>query len=300
VRRLINNWPQKLGALILALVLWYFVSTDETVIVQRSLLVPLQVEGLRPGQIAIGIPEVVEVTVSGPDARVNALRAESFDAILSLRNAEGEFERPVTINMQQGLNLVRVVPTEVIGLIESEREKVVPVDVALRGGTPPDTHLRLVPSAQEVRVRGRADPLEAVVVAMAPVPAEAGEHRVMLYPADANGKPVREVVVEPNEITVTVESEPVLHRREVPVVLEAPDVRPLLLIEAALEPSLLEVVGPREALEQLETVTARATLPTNALRSGRYTLEARPLLPEGVYALGELRAVLEVDARLSP
>ncbi len=284
----------------LALVLWYFVSTDETVIVQRSLLVPLQVEGLGPGQIAIGIPEVVEVTVSGPDTRVNALRAESFDAILSLRGAEGEFERPVTINMQQGLNLVRVVPTEVIGIIESEREKVVPVDVALRGRGPNDTYLRPRPSTEEVRVRGRAEPLASVVVAIAPVPAEAGEHRVILYPSDANGKPVREVVVEPNEITVSIESEPVLHRREVPVTLDPLEVRSLVVLEATLEPSVLEVAGPRAALEQLESVTARAALPTNALRSGRYTLEARPLLPEGVYALGELRVSLEVEASLSP
>lgn len=296
MRRLLVNWPQKLGAVLLAFAVWLFVSMDDTNIVQRSLLVPLQVEGLQAGEIAVGVPDVVEVTVSGPETRVTALRPEGFDAILSLSGAEGEFERPVTVNLQQGVDLVRVVPSEVIGFIERERSKTVPVEVALITGAEETRLFDITAEPATVAVRGRADPITSVALAIAPVYARDGETEVTPYPATEDGKPVKDVAVSPASVVVTLEAKSVLHTRRVAVRFEPPDLAELTVEAFELSRESLLVAGTNEALADLAEVEVEAVLPTEAMESGSYTLDVRPRLPDGVIAAEALSVTLELGA----
>jgi YbbR domain-containing protein len=294
MRRLLFNWPYKLAALAIAFLIWFFVSTDETTIAQRGLLVPLTIEGIAENQVVVGVPEFVEITISGPDTRVNALRPESFDALLNLREANGEFERPVTVNIQQGLTLVRVNPSEVIGIIETVTVRSIPVQVALLGEPPENVTFDVVIEPESVNVRGQTAPLAEVAFATAPVPPQEGTHQVNLYPSNASGLPVRDVTLEPNAVTVHVTTETTLSTRTLPVILELPDVSPYDLESVTLHQDSVTVAGPRDQVETLERVPTTVTLPDGPLEADRYTLYATPQLPDDVATLEPLLVTLQL------
>jgi len=298
-----NNWHLKLGAFVLAVLFWFFVSTDDAALSQRSLRAPLKVEGLREGQIASGVPDTVEVRVSGPSYRIDALRPEGVDAVLDLRDAEGAFEQPVRVFPPQGIWLVSVNPSEVLGTVETRRSKEVPVEVALIGG-PEDALLEASTTPRAVTVRGPEGQVERVERALAPVSAPEGVV-VGVYPVDAAGQPVTGVSLEPHEVTLSVRETPVLHTRRVPVEVAPLELASLSVAEATLTPEAVTLVGPKEALEGLGRVIATPQLTpplaTSDAGPGRYTLETTLELPEGVLALQaprlELRLVLPEGAR---
>ena len=312
--RVLEGWPQKLAALGLAVLFWFFVSNDETVITQRSLLVPLTTLGISANQLAVGVPERVEVTVSGPGPRVDALRGENLDAVLDLRGAENAFERSVNVFPPQGLTLVRVNPSEVIGFVETRGSKSVPVRVAYvaggaadgvtggaAGGAPP-ADILVTPQAtpEAVTVRGRAGTLEEVTAALAIVNGRVGDGvgdgvsadgtgensvSVAPYAVDASGLPVEGVVLEPAEVSVTLSREPVLHTRTLPLTFMLPDTSPLTIEESALSQAEVTLAGPKELLEPLTEVTATVEPATLPEAPGGYTLPLTLGLPEGVSAL---------------
>lgn len=130
VRSLSRHWPQKITAVIIAAFLWLFVSTEQITTSQRSFLVPLTVIGLSDNQLATGVPEFVEVSLSGESTRIDALRAENIEAILDLTNVRQDFARPVRVSPPQGITLLRRNPSEVIGTVETRASRTIAVTSA--------------------------------------------------------------------------------------------------------------------------------------------------------------------------
>lgn len=282
--RTLRSWPQKLGALLLALMLWLFVSSNETTTIQRSLFVPITAEGIGEDEVTVGVPENVEITVQGASSRVDRLRPENFEAILDLEGISGEFREPVRVLSPQAIELLRSNPTEVIGFVESVQQRELPVAPALLGTTPTDLRLEASVEPGQVTVRGRSRPLESVARVIAPVPTEEGSSVAPLVAVDAEGRPVEEVEVAPAQATVTVRASPALARRSVRVALVPPPA-PGFTVTARLDQSAVEVVGPPSVLAGLEEVRGTVDQATGELTAGSYTLPVTIALPEGVFAL---------------
>lgn len=229
MRRLLHNWPQKLIALVLAALLWLFVSTSNSSITQKSLRVPLTVIGLNSNQVASGVPGEVEVTFSGPSSRVDLLKAGSFDAMLDLSNADGPFTKAVTVSSQQGITLERITPAQVEGTVETKMSKQVPVRIVFLGQGASDSQLTGSASPAQVEVSGPRRLLDRVSAVIAPTPPTAGKATVGVYAADADGNPLGGVGLEPRSVAVSVRAVPVLHTKEVAVELTPPEVHPFRL-----------------------------------------------------------------------
>jgi YbbR domain-containing protein len=291
LHRLAHQWPRKVAAVLLAFLMWIFVSTAETGTAQRSLLVPITTLGNTPDQVVVGLPPFAEVTVSGPTNRVDRLRPESIEAVIDLTGRSGDFQAPVVVTPPQGVVLERVNPNEVLGILERVTSKQVPVQVVYLGTAPADVRLRSVPEPDVVTVRGRAPRLERVAQVIVAVDPEGGEDVVAPYAADAAGRPVDEVTVAPASVTVTTAAEPVLVRREVALELEAPD-HPRLL-EAVLDRETAVIAGPPTVVGAIATLTASVDLPTEGPPGGRYTLPVTLATPDGVVNVSEVTATVE-------
>ena len=284
LRQLVSNWPLKLAAVIISALLWVFVSNSTVTVTQRSLLVPITVQGMSGNQVATGIPEVVEVTVSGSDTRVDRLRPESFDAIIDLSGLNGRFEESIQVAGPADVNLLRVSPSDVIGVVESVTTRRVPVTVVLRGPHPDGRVLSTQVEPEGVLVRGRSAVLDQVAWAVAQVAADVTTTEVPVYASDAQGLPVPGVTVQPETVTVTLASEEVLVSRSIPVVLAQPQVSGLLVTVVSTTETV-ELVGPRDLLSDLETVAGTVSLTTQNIQPGDYTLPVVLNLPAGVVAL---------------
>jgi YbbR domain-containing protein len=296
MRRLLHNWPQKLVALVLAVLLWLFVSTSNSSITQKSLRIPLTVIGLNSGQAASGVPSEVEITFSGPSSRVDILKAGSFDAMLDLSNTDGAFTKAVTVSSQQGITLERINPAQIEGAVATRVNKKVPVKVAFLGQGAGDSQLTGSASPAQVEVSGPQQLLARVSAVIAPTPPTAGKATARVYAADAAGNPLGGVALEPKSVTVNVRAAPVLHTREVAVKLKPPKVGPFKLEQLTPSQDTLKVAGSAKALQDLTAVPATVKPPTSPLAPGAYTLEVQPQLPAGVMALERLTATVRLAA----
>ena len=284
---LFHNLLLKLGALLLATVFWFFVSTDDAVVSQRTLRAPLHTEGLSETQQVPGLPERVTVRLSGPASRLRALNPEGLDVVLNLRGVTGTFERGLRVFPPQGITVVRVNPSELIGTVEVRVQKEAPIKVVTLGTPPADTALTVRAEPANVRVEGAETQIAQVTQVLAPydpatpTPPESAE--VKVYAADAQGEPVLGVTVIPAQVSVSAAVSAVLSVRTLPLQLAPVTVPGRRVVAADLTQDEVSVVGPKGILAELSQVTA--TLPeTPALGPGRYTLALTLDLPEGVTA----------------
>jgi YbbR domain-containing protein len=289
IKRITNNWLQKLISLLLAIVAWYVVSISDTSVSQRSLQVPVTVEGLSEAQTQSGAPVTVDVVVSGRSSSVNALRPENFRASLDLSDFTGEYQQGIVVVPPQDISLVSVSPETAIGTVETINSKDVPVTVALEGQRDPNTLLTSVSSVQSVKATGRESVLAQVASATAVVTSLSGESSVTLFASDANGQPVQDITLEPNATTITVTTTPVLHSKTVVLEVTEPAIEGLKVEDFALPQTTLQVAGTREQLATLENVAGVIELPKD-IEAGEYSLNVTPQLPNGVRALETITA----------
>lgn len=285
-----HNWPQKLGAVLLAVVMWFFITTSSVSTTQRSLLVPLMVEGVVANQVAVGVPTTVEVSVSGPSARVNRLRQENITATLDLDGLSGDFQKEVSVQPPQGVTLVNVSPSDVIGFIATVTTRTLSVTPGLTGKLPADVFLSAGADPDAVTVTGQSELLQRVARVMVLVPAHEGSATGRPIAVDADGVPVADVSIAPDTVTLRVTAEPALARKTVPLELEPPS--DASLTEVTLDQAQVELVGPAAAIADVESVTATVDPLTGTPEPGRYTVSVRLDLPAGVAALGTPTAEL--------
>lgn len=287
---LAHNWPQKLGSLAIAFVIWLFVTTSSVTTTQRSLLVPLTVEGVSQSQVAVGVPQVVEVNVSGPSSRVDRLRPENITATLDLSGLSGEFQRPISVQPPRGIRLVGVSPGDVIGFLETVGNRTMEVTVALSGSPPKDQLLSAAADPASVTLTGQDQNLQKVARVVAVAPARAGQATSHPVAVDGSGVPVANVKVTPSTVTVHVQGQTALVTKSVPIDLTPPSA-PNLEGAALTQPDVT-LAGPATALSGIDRVKGTVQPPTGPVAAGRYTLPVRLDLPQGVAALSAPTAVL--------
>ncbi len=293
--RLLHNGYLKLGALLVALVFWVFVHNDSTLVTQRIFRVPLNVEGLETEQVTLGLPERVAVRLSGPASRIRAINPEGVDAVLNLRNVRGDFEEEVRVFPPQGITLVSVNPREIIGSVEVQSSKRVPVQAALLRADPAGAVIEVSAQPSEVTVSGATSLIDRVTRVLAPFDPESARDRVDPYAADENGDPVPGVRVTPRLLRLEAVRSDVLYTKTLTVVLASISLPGLEVRSASLTRPEVTVAGPKAALETLTEI--RASLPeTPQLKPGQYTLGVTLDVPEGVVVLEPVQVTLQLRA----
>ena len=281
IARVVDHWPLKIAAIIAAVMLWLFVSTASVTVTQRSLLIPLNIEGLDANQVASGIPNYVEITISGPHNRINRLNPESLYAFIQLPDSPGTFEGPIEVSVPNKIDLIAVTPSEVIGDVEVVSTKLVPVTVVFQGEIPGGRSFRTSIDPDKVLVRGRGNALDLVAQVTAPISPIAGIYDLAIFASDVNGLPISAIETQPEKVTVNIEIEPITTTRTVPLIVRTPKV-PGSIVTIISEHHLIELLGAEDLLADLNTVLGVVELPTLNPLPGDYTLSVSVSLPEGL------------------
>jgi hypothetical protein len=231
-------------------------------------------------------------------ARIDRLRPEAIEALLDLSDLSGDFSVQIMVAPPQGLTLERVVPNEVIGLVEAVELREVPVSLHALDFDATEQQLRSSVRPETATVRGRAAVVAQVAAVVVPVTAaEISSTSSDLRPGfaiDRNGLPLPEVSVAVNRFELAWSIEPLWSLRRVET--EAPDAEQgaWRLLEAP--PSSIEIAGPRGSIERIDSVVLDVQWPTGALSAGEYTLMLQARLPAGMVAIESI----EVRARYAP
>ncbi|HRN18752.1 MAG: hypothetical protein WC972_01820 [Trueperaceae bacterium] len=289
LRRLLRNWPSKLLSVLAALIVWALVTSTSTSTTQRSFLLPLEVDGVPTGASAVGVPEVVEVSVAGPSARVDRLKADQLRASLDLGDATTDFERKILVQTPSDIRLLSVNPSDVIGYLEQVTSRTIAVEVALLGPAPAGTELAASAQPARVTMTGLAQVLGQVTRAVALAPASGGT--VPLLALDGRGLPVANVTFEPGSVAVTFVASEVLRVKDVPLEFTAPSAPDLT--GTTLSSESVKVAGSPTALAGVTSAPATVEPPTDPAAGGRYTLPVRLTLPSGVVALSTPTVTLQ-------
>lgn len=292
--RSVHNWPAKLISIVLAFGIWVLISTADTSTTQRSFVLPLEVVGTPENVVPVGIPDVVEVSVSGPSSRIDRLRADLLQAVLEVPDTTGSFQRGVEVQVPQGVTLVSTNPSEVIGTLEGAISQEFPVRMAIdapfgalfSGSVNPET----------IHVRGQASVVDRVhsVIVFAD---RAASGTYVPTALDEQNRPVSQVRFEPPVVTVITDEQAALIQKTVPLIVRTLEIR------GNVEPSHAEVtvIGSPESVAQIEQLTGTVAPSAETVQSERYTAQVDISLPDGVFVVEQVTAdVTPVPASPDP
>ncbi len=277
-------------SLVVAVALWYMVGADRNPDVERTVSVELRARGLPVGLQVLRLPSRVEVRVRGPRSAMAELGANSVAAYVDLGDVTEPGEYRVPVRAQASSSAVRVIsvdPDEVVVSIDATARRQLPVEVALQGSPLPGAVVGQ-PTVQPTRVTVHGPRSLVQQVQRAWVAVDVSGLRTSLTQSlrvrlvDASGAELSGLVVEPQNVQVTVPVGEGTLTRMVPVV---PTVtgqpRPGLsvaLLEAT--PSLVTVRGPQDALVNL-SVLLTEPVDVSAVE-GEVQRRVRLQLPRGV------------------
>ncbi len=265
-----RNNTIKLLSLLLAFVLWVYVSNEQNPVREKNINVNLENSGL--GQnfiITEGMPESVEVKVKGSRSQLANLAPWSFKAVVNLPEGKaGEMVLPVRVTAPAGLEILQVSPEEVALKVDRLVDRKVSVTVELRGA-PARGYTALTPESRPdtVIVRGPAtvvnkiDRVKAVVNVDAAqadieqdIPVDAGPYNVSLSPSLVK-------VVVPISGTVTVKAVPVLPR------VSGSPAGGFVVTGSFSEPAAVRISGPVAVLDEITAVKTELIQIQGAARS---------------------------------
>lgn len=298
-----RNNSIKLLSVLLAFILWVYVSSEQNPVREKIVSVNLGHTGLGQNYlIAGGLPEAVKVRVQGNRNQLNNLVAGDFKAVVHIPEGKtGEISLPVQVTSPAGLRVTQVTPEEVRVSVDRIEERLVSVAVSLKG-SPAQGYTALAPvySPSTVLVRGPGrviseinqvtavvDITSAVKDVEQGVPVSAGNQNVSLSPAVVR-------VVVPVVSTAATKVVPVL-----PNITGSPAAG-FAVRRSYTEPATVQISGPPEMLED---ITGVRTVPVDIQGINQnLAKDAGLVTPQGITAVSpqRVRVLVEVGSDDSP
>lgn len=144
-----RNNSIKLLSLLLAFVLWVYVSNEQNPVREKILDVTLEHTGLAQNYLITGgMPKSVRVRVQGNRNQLANLAPGDFRAVVNIPEGKtGDLALPVQVSAPAGLRVTQVSPEEVGVSVDRLVERQISVAVSLRG-TPAQGYTALAPVYQ--------------------------------------------------------------------------------------------------------------------------------------------------------
>ena len=160
IARLLHNWPVKALSVFFALILWFFVTGEQTA--EVGFAVPLELKNIPKGMMVVNdLPSLVDVRISGPRTILSSLRPSDLLLSVDLKGAKTgatTFRRlEKGINIPTALKITRLSPSALEVSLEMTQEKRVPVKAVFSGDPDKEYQIDMVEVVPaDVVVSGRA------------------------------------------------------------------------------------------------------------------------------------------------
>ena len=300
-----RNWPLRLGAILLATVLYTGLVLGQNV---RTWTGEVPIERIRQPSNVTLISEIPPVRMIRYRAPIDVLLSPNLFAAsvdlsgISAISGAPPVAVPVTlVSLDQRVQIVDYEPRAVQVQLDPVAERIVPVTVAL--GTVPEGVTVGMPEVEPsaVTLRGAQTRVDSVSQIVARVSIDASglsiDRDVDLVAVDGNGNPVPSVEIDPERVRVRVGVALELATRTLPVVpiLTGAPGAGYRITAITVEPLIVTVSG------EAATIGALEGAPTEAINVEGRTTDLEAIvnldLPEGVSVNGtdQVRVVLTIE-----
>lgn len=267
LRTLMRNTPGlAVLSLVLAVVLWYFVTDTENPTLIDVYPSPISVEPVNVTEalaVANQLP-AVQVRISAPADRWERLTPANFRALVDLNGFGARSQEvPVRVEVEgvRGVRVIDVQPRTVLVNLEDLATRQVSVAARALGSPPLGYQIGAVtPETPSARVSGPESLVALIDQAIAEVNVTGltvnVKQNVVLKAVGTGGAEIRGVRLEPTNAAVNVEVIQTTIVRTVPIAVDVagePDPG-YVVSRVASSPSAIQVQGPIEALQQIDRI----------------------------------------------
>jgi YbbR domain-containing protein len=214
IRRLIvENWPTKLASLVLAVTLWFYVTSKGKT--EVSLTVPLELRNAPQGMAVVGnVPGKIEVRLQGQERALrDTATTRQVVGSLDLGTAREGDNRvrlsPDDIRRPAGVAVTYLAPSEIDVRLERVVQRTMRLQAAVQGRPAPGYRYRgATVNPSRLTLEGPSSVVRAfTILATQPIDIEGAKESLTVAPRiDYQGKPVK-ILEQDISVTIAVEKE---------------------------------------------------------------------------------------------
>lgn len=284
----------QISALLLAILLWVYVTNDENPIKERVLSVPLEQSGLADIYTVEGLPATVTLRCQATADKLSMVDGRNFEALVDLSAVkEGNQTVAVKTTAPNGIQIIQVTPSWVDVTVDTLVEREIPVVVTVTGAVGSGfTALDPVVHPTTVKAKGPkqiVDELKQIKASLSIAGATATVRKSIALNSGSD-----KVALEPTQVTATVTVNPMPHK-EVAVnpnitgtVAEHYEIKGI-----TVSPETVTLTGTNSVLENITTVQTQGLDVSNATQ--KITGTVNIMVPDGVVQAAPKTVTITVD-----
>jgi len=302
-KRIFNNLDIKILALAMAIVLWFYISSEYNITAERYFDIEIRPINLAENLSIKSIRDKISVGIDGPKNILENLSSQKIVGTVDLRNIEepGKYQLEANVIIPKNTNVTRIIPNEVTVEVEEILEQEFQIEYNLIGlperGYSLEDEPDIIP--REVTIIGPDTLLKQIEQARIDIDISAireninTEEIITVY--DRNGKEINDLLIKPNIVSVSIKvgegyPEKTLSIKPRIIGKPAPEYY-ISKIEA--NPNFLNVYGNYSKIDKLdflETIPIDVNGITKTL-----TVKIPPIIGEGIYISDEQESLIEVQ-----
>ncbi|MBR6268522.1 MAG: hypothetical protein IKR28_09355 [Selenomonadaceae bacterium] len=310
LRNLIQyNFPIKVMALLVAVVLWVLVMNDQNPPVENSISVSLSAVNAPPGN-KITYEDRAKVLVRAPRSFFASYDPDDFKAYVNLAGlGEGKHMVPVEVSVPQGFEFIEVQPGSLEVTLDPYVEMQFPPELIATGQVASGyTVAEMRPSSRTVGVVGPKSIVESVtrVIGYVNLMDNASASFTAMVPMIAvneDAETVKGARVHPSNIEVDVSLARGVFKKILPIRVDFADDLPgdYEISNVRVAPVQMEVAGDEKLIRSLTEIhTDKISFANTAITGDVISRVVRLNLPEGVVAASNPNVVVEIEVRKKP
>ena len=254
-----HNWPAKIAAIIVAIVLWLYVMNDQNPAIEGSYTVPVMIENAPDEYLMSAAADTVTLRVRGARSLFVAADRSDFHAHINLADfTEGERAYAVETTIPYGFELVSVSPDKINVGLDRMVQKTFKAELTISGS--PATGFTVDQVRQENEAATVQGPRSLVnqiahIVGHISLSGQSSDYTetIPLVALNADGREVAGVTLTPASTEVSVNMVRGLSRKVVEVRAKPrSDLSPQFKLEGiTVEPARVEIAGTEDVVSKI-------------------------------------------------
>jgi YbbR domain-containing protein len=302
-KRIFKNADIKLLAFIMAIILWFYISSEYNITAERYYDIEIRPINLADNLSIRVIRDKISVGIEGPKNILDSLSSQQIVGTVDLKNTvePGEYRIEANVIIPKNTNITKIIPNEVIVEIEKILEQDFQVEYNLIGLPERGYSLEGEPdiNPKQVTLNGPNSLLEKIEQARVDIDISSikedliTDKIVSIY--DRTGEEIKDILVKPNIVSVSIKvgegyPEKILPVKPRIIGKPAPE---YFISKIEANPSDIEVYGNYSKISKidfLETIPIDVNGITKTL-----TVKIPPIIGEGIYISDEQESLIEVQ-----